>query len=138
MLVDNHLLNALITIGLLGYIVYILFFRNVSTDLRNLIGSVVNNRIGKVLVVLAITFCAMPNKFKVCGPKVGILLFVAYFLTISQMEQENFDVVPYRPGDKALALGIPDPIPQTHMNEDIIGVPGPTANSGVARALDMN
>jgi hypothetical protein len=138
MLVDENLYNALITVGLLGYIVYILFFRSVSADLRNLISSVVNNRVGKVLVILGITMCALPNKFKVCGPKIGILLFIAYFLTISQMEQENFDVVPYRPGDKALALGIPDPIPQTHMNEKIKGVTGPTANSGVSRALDMN
>ena len=69
MLVDNHLLNVLITVALLGYIVYILFFRSVSADLRYLISSVLNNRIGKVLVVLAITFCAMPNKLKVCGPK---------------------------------------------------------------------
>ena len=138
MLVDSHLLNSLITLALLGYVVYLLFFLNVSSDLKNLIGSVINNKIGRVLIILAITFCAIPNKFKVCGPKIGILLFVAYFLTLSQMEQENFEVSPFRPGDSALSLGVPDPIPQNHMNESIEGTPGPTANSGVARALNMN
>jgi len=144
--IDHHLLNSILILVIFAYIIYLLFFLETCIDLKNLINSVVNNKLGRLIILLAITFCSIPNKLKVCGPTVGILLFVAYLLTIVQFnnsegyhnQEKKNDVTPVRPGDKALSLGVPDPIPQRFMNEPIEGTPGPCANSGVAHAFNMH
>jgi hypothetical protein len=150
--INYHLLNLLITIVLFVYLIYLLFFVNESTEVKNLITDIVNNRFGRLIIILAIVFISVGNKLKIGGPKIGILVLVVYLLTFSQMNtntNETFDsscmIVPnpqnpynphpYRPGDSALASGIPDPIPQV---QGEMATSGPCALSGVSRQFGMN
>ena len=143
---NHHLINTLIILALLAYLVYLLFFADRSTEVKNLVTDVVNNRFGRLVVILAIVFLTVDNKLKIGGPCVGILLLVVYLLTLTQMNEgfsgdckivpnpDNvYNPTPYRPTDSALASGVPDPIPQ---EKD--GAPsGPCAMSGVSNQMGM-
>ena len=150
--INYHLLNLLITIVLFVYLIYLLFFVNESTEVKNLITDIVNNRFGRLIIILAIVFISVGNKLKIGGPKIGILVLVVYLLTFSQMNtntNENFNSAcmiapnpqnpynphPYRPSDSTLASGVPDPIQQTHSE---MATSGPYSDSGVAYQFDMN
>ena len=147
---NHHLINTLVILALLAYLVYLLFFVNRSSEVKNLVTDVVNNRFGRLVIILAIVFLTVDNKLKIGGPKVGILLLVVYLLTLSQMNgglneafsdackiipnpDNAYNPNPYRPTDSALASGVPDPIPQ---EKD--GAPsGPCAMSGVSNQMGM-
>ena len=143
---NHHLINTLIILALLAYLVYLLFFADRSTEVKNLVTDVVNNRFGRLVIILAIVFLTVDNKLKIGGPCVGILLLVVYLLTLTQMNESfsgdcklmpnpntGFNPHPYRPTDSTLASGVPDPIPQ---EKD--GSPsGPCAMSGVSNQMGM-
>ena len=149
---NYHLLNLLIIIVLFVYLIYILFFVNESIEIKNLITNIVNNRFGRLVIILAIVFISIGNKLKIGGSKIGILILVIYLLTFTQINintKENFNsscmIVPnsqntynphpYRQNDSVLASGVPDPIPSVHSE---MTTPGPYSDSGISYQFGMN
>ena len=150
--INYHLLNLLIVIALFVYLIYLLFFVNESMEVKNLITNIVNNRFGRLIIILVIVFISVGNKLKIGGPKIGILALVVYLLTFTKLNRntnETFDSScmiapnpqnpynphPYRPGDSALASGMPDPIPQV---QGEMATSGPYSDSGVSYQFGMN
>jgi len=150
--VSHHVINLVIILCLLAYLLYLLFFFDDVSDVKNLVTDVVSNRLGRLIVILAIVFITVDNKLKIGGAHVGVMLFMIYLLTLAKVNKVNlserfasncgivpnaqnpYNPHPYRPGESALASGIPDPIPRDPEG----GVPGPYADSGVSYQMDMN
>ena len=130
-----NLFVGLLVLAYIGYISY------QSHNIPHVVSEIALEPLGRFIVVVLIVMTAIGHKFYgVGGPTLGLLLAIAYMLTLIQVNNGNiekfnvnkmggstqcgnyqsddgyFNPDPYRPDDSMLASGMPDPLPENEKN----------------------